>query len=175
LIREQFDIRNHTAIRKPAMTKPDTLAFKLADLARRCGIRSKEKMIMEEGQRFHGSSKRKEVPIAHGFRKFFMTQCVNSKVDPQAREMLLGHKIGLASCYYRPTEDEMYREYQKSVNNLTISEENRLKVKVEELAERQDEISYIKFKYENELKDLRRDMEIKFNQIFEKVDVARLS
>jgi integrase/recombinase XerD len=47
--------------------------------------------------------------------------------------MLLGHKIGLASAYYRPTEDEMLEEYMKAVNNLTINEENRLKIKIQKL------------------------------------------
>jgi len=42
--------------------------------------------------------RRKEIPRLHGFRKFFTTQLVNSKVNPEIREMLLGHKIGLASC-----------------------------------------------------------------------------
>jgi hypothetical protein len=57
---------------------------------------------------------------------------VNSKVNPEIREMLLGHKIGLASCYYRPTQDEMYQEYLKAVDLLTINEENRLKLKLEQ-------------------------------------------
>jgi len=52
--------------------------------------------------------KRKEVPILHGFRKFFTTQLVNSKLNPEIREMLLGHKIGLASCYYKPPEQEIF-------------------------------------------------------------------
>jgi integrase len=143
LIREQFDIRNQTAIRKPMMTSPDSLVFKLADLARRCGVRTKEKMKIKEGERFQGGSKRKEVPIAHGFRKFFTTQLVNSKVNPEIREMLLGHKIGLASCYYRPTEDEMYQEYQKSVNNLTINEESRLRLDVRRLSEKDQNNEYI--------------------------------
>jgi hypothetical protein len=47
--------------------------------------------------------------------------------------MLLGHKIGLASCYYRPTEQKMLDEFQKAIDNLTINEENRLKIKVESL------------------------------------------
>jgi integrase len=143
LVREQFDIRNQTAIRKPTMTRPDSLVFKLADLARRCGIRTKEKMNMKEGERFQGGSKRKEVPIAHGFRKFFTTQLVNSKVNPEIREMLLGHKIGLASCYYRPTEEEMLNEYMKAVNNLTINEENRLRKRVDELSERNKNNEFI--------------------------------
>ena len=47
--------------------------------------------------------------------------------------MLLGHKIGLSSAYYRPTEEEMLEEYMKAADNLTINEENRLRRKVEKL------------------------------------------
>ena len=75
----------------------------------------------------------KNIMMTHGFRKFFTTQLVNSKVNPEIREMLLGHKIGLAGSYYKPTVDEMYCEYEKAINNLTINEENRLKEKVEKL------------------------------------------
>jgi site-specific recombinase XerD len=74
-----------------------------------------------------------EVSMTHGFRKFFTTQLINSKVNPEIREMLLGHKIGLASCYYRPTEEEMYEEYEKAIDNLTIDPANRLQRKVETL------------------------------------------
>jgi integrase len=76
--------------------------------------------------------KRNEVSILHGLRKFTMKQFVDSKLNPEIREMLLGHKIGLASCYYKPTEEEMYNEYLKAVNLLTINEENRLKLKLEQ-------------------------------------------
>jgi integrase len=75
--------------------------------------------------------KRKQIPIFHGFRKFCTKQLVESKLNPEIREMLLGHKIGLASCYYKPTEQEMLQEYLKAVNLLTINEENSLKLKLE--------------------------------------------
>jgi integrase len=110
LIREQFDVRCPA---KPRQFKREALQYKLFDLCKRCG---KDK---------------KDIAVAHGFRKFFTTQLVNSKINPEIREMLLGHKIGLASCYYRPNQEEMYQEYQKAVNALTINEENRLKIKVE--------------------------------------------
>ena len=77
--------------------------------------------------------RRKEVQRLHGFRKFFTTQLVHAKVIPEIREMLLGHKIGLASAYYKPTEDEILAEYMKAIDNLTINPENRLKRKVEML------------------------------------------
>jgi hypothetical protein len=44
--------------------KTITILSKLIDLANRCGIRHKG------------------VPIDHGFRKFFTTQLINSKVNP---------------------------------------------------------------------------------------------
>ena len=75
--------------------------------------------------------KRREVPRFHGFRKFFTTQLVNTKVNPEIREMLLGHKIGLASANYRPTFEEMYKEYSKAIDNLTIDPANRLQRKIE--------------------------------------------
>jgi|ERR1044071_1181236 hypothetical protein len=76
---------------------------------------------------------RKEIPRAHGFRKFFTTQLVNCEVNPEIREMLLGHKIGLTGCYYRPTQEKMYDEYKKAIDSLTINEENRLRRKVKTL------------------------------------------
>jgi hypothetical protein len=91
-------------------------------LAIKCGIRKNA-----------DRNTRQEVMMSHGFRKFFTTQLVNTKINPEIREMLLGHKIGLASAYYRPTEEEMYYEYEKAIDSLTINEENRLRKKVETL------------------------------------------
>jgi integrase len=77
--------------------------------------------------------KRKQVPLLHGLRKFMTKQLVDSKLNPEIREMLLGHKIGLTGCYYRPTPQEMYEEYEKAIDNLTIDPANRLQRKVETL------------------------------------------
>ena len=114
LIREQFDVRSRVPARPKSVDK-SALQYKLYDLCNRSGI-DKEKTA-----------------IAHSFRYFFTKQLVESKVNPEIREMLLGHKIGLASAYYRPTEEEMYAEYEKAIDNLTINEENRLRKKVEKL------------------------------------------
>lgn len=62
-----------------------------------------------------------------------MNQAVNAKLNPEIREMLLGHKIGLSSAYYRPTEEEMLAEYDKAIDALTIDPVNRLRKKVEKL------------------------------------------
>ena len=110
LVREPFDLRNPG---KPKQFKKNAIQYKIYDLCRRCGIN------------------KKDVSVAHGFRKFFTNQCVKSKVNPEIREMLLGHKIGLMSSYYRPTEQEMLEEYEKAEDNLTIDPSNRLRKELE--------------------------------------------
>jgi len=114
LIREQFDSRSRIN-KKQRQLKSYTLARKLIDLSTRCGVRTNK------------------VKVCHGFRKFFTTQCVNARINPEIREMLLGHKIGLASVYYKPTEQEMLEEYEKAIDNLTINPANRLQRKIETL------------------------------------------
>ena len=129
LIREQFDIRDPFAISKCQKTVANTLVNKIIDLAIHSGIRKKE--VLEEGKKHLGGSLRKEVAICHGFRKFFTTKLINKKINPEIREMLLGHKIGLAGVYYKPTDDDFLEEYQKVIDELTIDPANRLRRTVE--------------------------------------------
>jgi hypothetical protein len=81
----------------------------------------------KETERMKHGQKRNPIARAHGFRKFATTNMVRAKVSAEAREMLLGHSIGLNKAYYRPGEDEILQEYLKAVDLLTINEENRLK------------------------------------------------
>lgn len=116
LIREQFDLTDIEQIKnKSKSIQTGSLMVMFNILLRKAGVRTMDHR-----------RKRKEVARTHGFRKHYTTQMVNSKVNPEIREMLLGHKIGLASCYYRPTQDEMYAEYQKAIDHLTIDPANRL-------------------------------------------------
>jgi integrase len=123
LFRDQFDITDLDQIRnKSKGIGLSTLKVIIHYNLIKCGVKTVD----------HSKHTRKDVPESHGFRKFFTTQCINARMNPEIREMLLGHKIGLASCYYRPTQEEMYNEYMKAVNLLTINEENRLKLKLEQ-------------------------------------------
>lgn len=124
LIRDQFDITDLEQIRNRSKgISISTIGVLLDTILLKAGIRT-----IDHTSKFN----RKEVARAHGCRKFFITQLVNSEVNPEIREMLVGHKIGLASCYYRPTQDKMYQEYLKAVPLLTISNEERLKFKLEQ-------------------------------------------
>ena len=124
LIREQSDINDFEQIRKKSRgITIEGLKTNLMVLLRKAGIRE----ITHNFQ--YGD--RTAIPMSHGFRKFWMNQAVKSKMNAEAREMLLGHKIGLASAYYRPSEEEMLDAYLVAVDNLTINEENRLRIKVQ--------------------------------------------
>jgi len=82
--------------------------------------------------------RRKEVATVHGLRKFFKTQChgvkyaVNDKtvqaIDTSIIEQLMGHSQNTVKMtYLDTTEKELYREYQKAIPSLTISQEWRYK------------------------------------------------
>ena len=83
---------------------------------------------------FRTSPKRRHEFTVHGFRKWFKTRCENAGVKPIITELLMGHSVGISDSYYRPTEKDLLEEYQKAIDALTISNENRLKTQVEVLA-----------------------------------------
>ena len=57
-------------------------------------------------------------------------------------ELLMGHSIGISNSYYRVTEDELLEDYLKAVPFLTIGEEKRLQLEMEELKERNQDENY---------------------------------
>jgi integrase len=129
VIREQFDVRDPFAISKCKEVKANTLTGKLIDLAVRAGIRQKELL---EGKP-HGTI-RNDVPIAHGFRKFFTSQLVKSDLKSELRWLLEGHNLKANDpAYVRTQEEDLLEQYQKGIDNLTIDPDNRLKRTVETL------------------------------------------
>ena len=87
-------------------------------------------------------SHRNEIHPCHSFRIFAITQMQRSKVDKTIREMLVGHGTGLDSVYYKPQEEEILQEYLKAVDLLTINNENRLRIKIDDLNEKNDVNNY---------------------------------
>jgi len=83
LIREEFDINDLEQIKKRSRAiSSNTIGNTLLVYLLKTGLRD----INRQSQ-----FTRKPIPLLHGFRKFFTTQLVNSKVNPEIREMLLGH------------------------------------------------------------------------------------
>ncbi len=125
---------------------------------------------------------RSEVKALHGFRKYFATCLETEGVNPVYVELLLGHDMGLKSAYSKPTSTQLLEGngdkvlgYVHGINVLTINEEDRLKLKVKRLTEREDEIMRIKDKHEKEMRCMRDEMESRFKQIFTRIDSNKLS
>jgi hypothetical protein len=66
-----------------------------------------------------------------------------AKIDKTIREMLVGHSTQLDAVYYKPQEEEILEEYLKAIDNLTISNDNRLKQKIVELQGKNENNEYI--------------------------------
>jgi integrase len=141
LIREQFDIRDQFAIKKP-ISRPlqgASLSYKIKDIAIRAGLRIQEELDIK----IPGSI-RKEVPIAHGFRKFFTTQLIESDLKTELRWLLEGHNLKANdSNYIRTTEKRLQQEYEKAIDNLTIDPSNRLKRTIEILKIEKSELEML--------------------------------
>ncbi len=88
------------------------------NLLRRLLKRLNMRPVIHQGK----NSIRYEFKEAHGFRKFFKTRMEMSGVKPIITEMMMGHAIGVAGSYMKPTEEEMVSEYAKAIGNLTIVE-----------------------------------------------------
>jgi integrase len=149
LFREQFDINDQFAIRYPKNMKAIGLTKLLIRNLHRSGVILAEKEI--EGMRT--GKKRNVIARAHGFRKFATTNLIRAKINPEAREMLLGHSISLTGAYYRPGDDEILQEYVKAIDLLTISDENRLRHELVNEQSKQDAIADMQLQ-QNAMKDI---------------------
>jgi integrase len=90
------------------------------------GIRLK----LDEGKRRH------EFQADHGFRKWFKTRCESAGMRSINIETLMGHSIGLSDSYYRPTNEEIFKDYHNAIHTLTFTDANMLQGKFEELKAR---------------------------------------
>ena len=127
-IREQFDVNDIEQVRKHAKpANKKTIANILHSLVVKSGLRTVNHS--------YTNRERHETGITKAFRKGFMHEAVESKMNPEIREMLLSHSIGIAGAYYKPSDQEMLGEYMRAVDNgfFCISEEKSLRRKVEML------------------------------------------
>jgi len=122
--------------------------------------------------------KRYDVPLDHGFRKYFNTMMRRAKVNYLDKEDMMGHSVGLERHYERYQEEDFERfpEYQKAIPFLTISDEARQELKIESLEkikenleEKVKEADYYKENIDKIVEDKAREYTQKFMENFEKM------
>src|SRR5215213_1241910 len=87
--------------------------------------------------------KRREWKSGHGYRKFFKTRA-EQVMKPANVELLSGRDIGESGSYYKPTEKELFEDYLKAVDLLTINEDSKkLEKQFMDLKEKSRDNEYI--------------------------------
>jgi integrase len=155
LFRDQFDREDVVSIHDVRPLKLRTVERLISRTVEKSGIRTVERIkeLHSEKGRI-----RKNVKLTAGFRKFFDTQLIYARVEPRTKEIFMGHSIGLDDHYFTPGDTYVLREYLKAVDNLTINEENRLRIKVEELTKKKNEVETMELKHREEIKLIHEQM-----------------
>ncbi len=65
----------------------------------------------------------------HAFRKRFETVLVNAGIHSKYVDYMMGHKVGQIRSYFKPTDEELWREFRKAVPNISIDKSEQLKAK----------------------------------------------
>ena len=133
---------------------------------RQKGIRARmDKIVTKIGLRSKQikGTRRYEVKLDHGFRKYFNTMMRRAKVNYLDKEDMMGHKVGLEKHYERYAEEDFERfpEYEKVIPYLTISDEEQQKIELEKKQKELDEEKTVKLQLEkkvDEIKDLKQKM-----------------
>ncbi len=74
-----------------------------------------------------------EVRRSHGFRKAWVTNAIKAKMEYNAREYLVGHRLPRVDpSYDRTSEEDRLSEYKKVIDLLAISPEDKLRKEVQD-------------------------------------------
>lgn len=181
LFRTEFNTEDRTHAAAGAPAKALT-RFAVSELIRK--LRFKTGMIEEQHltENVKLGRPRTDIMCLHGFRKFFSTTLETEGVNTLYIDFLLGHDVGLKKVYSKPTSVQLLEGngnkvlgYVHGIDFLTINEEDRLKLKVKRLTDKEDEMMLMKVKHEKEMQSMRNEMENRFKQIFTRIDSNKLS
>lgn len=133
LFRKDYDA--HESVTSPAIALSENrMRNIILKICRDCGLR--------QVSGIENRYQRSNIMANHGFRKFFETNCFRGGMNREYIRRLLGQKGGssvLEDAYLKLSEEELLEGDNRHVgyigimDQLTISEENRLKRKVETL------------------------------------------
>jgi integrase len=157
VIRKDFSSLNVT---KPKTVTAHGIDWMVGNLLDRSCIRPKTPKL-----------KRTEYMTNHAFRKYFETTAKLAGMDLLLINRCMGHSSNLEDAYLKLSDDQVLEGNDKmigyigTIDDLTINDENRLRIKVDELTQKQDEIQLMRARHEQEIKSIREEMTQQFGQI----------
>lgn len=155
LFREQFDRDDVASIHNVKPLKLRTVERLISRTIEKSGIRTVERITELHSER---GKIRKNVKLTVGFRKFFDTQLIYATVEQRTKELFMGHSIGLDDHYFSPVDTYVLQEYLKAVDYLTINDENRLRLKLDELTKKKGEIETMELRHREEIGTIKQQM-----------------
>jgi len=105
-------------------------------------------------------------------------------------EKLLSHSIGISNSYYRPTETELLDDFLKVSDLLQIDKQSKLQKELHQyqqnnqqesylikgkLQEKDEEIKELKQSFKNDMTTFQEKMEKRMQELFQKVDLQKLT
>jgi integrase/recombinase XerD len=99
--------------------------------------------------------RRYDIQMNHGFRKRTNTILkLESTINSNIAEKILGHKNGLDGVYLAPTRQQCFKEFVKGIHELTISETARKQIIIEQKEKENTQLQ----KTNNELRNIKEDL-----------------
>jgi len=99
--------------------------------------------------------RRYDIQINHGFRKRMNTILkLESNVNSNVAEKILGHKNGLDGVYLAPTRQQCFKEFVKGITQLTVSDTERIKLENMRLKQEKSENESLREKLDTIQEDL---------------------
>jgi integrase len=139
LVRNDFSKSNQESIKNPKPLTEKNINTVVRQLLIKANLRNEHESQYQ----------RRDKQMFHAFRKRFNTILADSNVSHLVKELLMGHSVGLDNSYYRPNEQTMITEFAKAIQNLSVSDEERLKVKLQQTVQIQkDQYESLKSEFE---------------------------
>ena len=155
LFRDQFDREDVVSIHNVKPLKLRTVERLISRTIEKSGIRTVERITELHSEK---GKIRKNVKLTAGFRKFFDTRLIYAKVEKQTKSLFMGHSIGLDDHYFTPEDTHVLLEYLKAVDYLTINEEHHLRLRLDEITKKKDEIETMELKHREEIGSIKQQM-----------------
>ena len=132
------------------------------------------RLIKTSGIEREKSDGRFDIMSIHGFRKRFNTILkLNKEINPAIAEKLMGHKVALDSVYLTPTRDDLFNEFKKAVEDLTIDNSARLLARNQKLEIEKSDLE--KKNEENQiLKQMIDDIKIDLAKVKKRQEIAEM-
>ena len=122
LVRLQFDINDLLQVRYPKKVTLSTLRTALTNQVVRSGLREVEHPTAPQSLK----RIRKSVSLSNGFRKHVISIFIECGLQHEIRELIVNHDTHLDRSYFRPSEDQVLKEYLKAESYLTIDPSMKL-------------------------------------------------